>query len=565
MRRRNILTFCSAVLVTTFVACVALADHPSARRAGYKAPKHARHCPWRQRPERIYVGPSASGDALRILDKGYALHGMSRRTHVDGPVLVGPEDLDAPWIVDRLMAAYEAGHAVALTNGTPDDIEHFRVLLDHQGESRPSDDDGAGAVHLAALRRVMLDDGRAHFRAHLLLPRVEADPESLLTPEDEAMLRRLGKKKGRGWQKKARQHLVARRLSERREVADRQDLEALRDRVFAAEPELSLLPTDSPEQNLTDLTQAYNTHTIQSDSHGNQVQIWNSVWAVRSFQNSADYYYVYQELDYRVAQYSGDMIALTETAKSYVVGQQEPTSLLRVSPDTTQETTTVTTSTDYTLGGSAGWNATQGFNALVSGSISVSHSTSVTVPPVIVTNDANFATGEASWQYAYTNPQNSPSSTTLKNQWIWSVPFSSYTSSQTELQFESDSGFLGMIVPYVVPFQLSTKLVSTVPMPFGQTFALQEPTITSITPACVDTGETFSILGSGFYPALVDAVIIGGEQVEAANLTLSSDTLIEVIAPDTIECHFTGCTVAVQTAQGTSNDDQTIAISSLCD
>jgi len=63
----------------------------------------------------------------------------------------------------------------------------------------------------------------------------------------------------------------------------------------------------------------------------------------------------------------------------------------------------------------------------------------------------------------------------------------------------------------------------------------------------------------------VQSVLIGGTQVEPANVTTTSDTQIAVIAPDTIECHGSGCSVVVQTSEGTSNTDQTIAISALCE
>jgi hypothetical protein len=38
-----------------------------------------------------------------------------------------------------------------------------------------------------------------------------------------------------------------------------------------------------------------------------------------------------------------------------------------------------------------------------------------------------------------------------------------------------------------------------------------------------------------------------------------------VVAPDTFECHGTGCSVAVQTAEGTSNTNFNIIISDFCD
>ncbi len=44
-----------------------------------------------------------------------------------------------------------------------------------------------------------------------------------------------------------------------------------------------------------------------------------------------------------------------------------------------------------------------------------------------------------------------------------------------------------------------------------------------------------------------------------------SDTEIQVLALSTIACHGSGCTVAVHTAVGLSNDDQRIVISTLCE
>lgn len=63
--------------------------------------------------------------------------------------------------------------------------------------------------------------------------------------------------------------------------------------------------------------------------------------------------------------------------------------------------------------------------------------------------------------------------------------------------------------------------------------------------------------------ALVQAVLINGNAVDSSAITTVSDTQLNVIAPDTIECHF-GCPVAVQTNEGTSNSNFNIEISALC-
>ncbi|MBX6325805.1 MAG: IPT/TIG domain-containing protein, partial [Chthoniobacterales bacterium] len=83
--------------------------------------------------------------------------------------------------------------------------------------------------------------------------------------------------------------------------------------------------------------------------------------------------------------------------------------------------------------------------------------------------------------------------------------------------------------------------------------------VTSVNPTTVNAGDTFAINGTGFYPNLVQAVLIGGTAVDQANVTTVSDTQINVVAPDFVTCEF-GCTVVVQTTQGASNDNVTISI-----
>jgi hypothetical protein len=111
---------------------------------------------------------------------------------------------------------------------------------------------------------------------------------------------------------------------------------------------------------------------------------------------------------------------------------------------------------------------------------------------------------------------------------------------------------------------LTASFVSTVLLPFGRTFALQPPVVTSVSPSCVNSGDNFIIQGTGFYPSLVQSVLIGGTPVSADSITRENDTQLKVVAPDTIECHGTGCPVAVQTTQGTSKTNFNIVISDFC-
>jgi hypothetical protein len=144
------------------------------------------------------------------------------------------------------------------------------------------------------------------------------------------------------------------------------------------------------------------------------------------------------------------------------------------------------------------------------------------------------------------------------------IPFSNYQSGQTEFQFSSWAQLYAKW-HHGYPAQLSASYTPSVPLPFGRTFALQPPVVTGVSPSCVNSGDQFTIQGTGMYPSLVQSVLIGGTPVNQANVTTVSDTEISVVAPNTFACHGEGCSVAVQTAQGTSNTNFTIAISDFCD
>jgi IPT/TIG domain len=151
----------------------------------------------------------------------------------------------------------------------------------------------------------------------------------------------------------------------------------------------------------------------------------------------------------------------------------------------------------------------------------------------------------------------------LYNNWIWQVPFSSYSGSsrQGQLVTNYNANLKATIGSALVG--LEVNMDSEVPWPFGQTFQIQPPVVTGLSPGCVDSGNSFTIHGSGLYPSLVQAVLINGNAVEPQNITTVSDTQLNVIAPDIFDCHF-GCPVEVQTNKGTSNTDFNIEISALC-
>jgi TolB-like protein len=75
-----------------------------------------------------------------------------------------------------------------------------------------------------------------------------------------------------------------------------------------------------------------------------------------------------------------------------------------------------------------------------------------------------------------------------------------------------------------------------------QTFQIQPPLVTALSPGCVDSEDSFTIHGTGLYPSLIQTVLINGNAVDSHAITTVTDTQLNVIALDTIECHF-GCPV----------------------
>jgi hypothetical protein len=511
--------------------------------------------------ETIYLGPSASGEAVRILRTGYNLVPLTGGP-LAGPVVVGPADLFTSWIVDQVQSTYEAGHAVALTNATTASIQRLHDLLGHHGSAEPAR--GGATADLVAFRKAFRTDGELHSSSHVLLPRATSDT-SHLSKKAKKQFQRLPKKV-----KRKLRNLGNRVRQEQRGLADSNDIQAL-GRFFSPTPEVPEPPppTGSPQQNLLELAESYESHAIQSDSYGNQVQVVNTVWAARSFMNSADLYYFLQETDYKVASqiwrnpYPFHITSWSNSVNSLFAGRN-PT-LIQPSPQTTMEATQNISSVSYNIGGSTGWNQTQGLNASISGSVTISNEKVTTIPPINITNDPNFATGQTNWTYAVNELPSQPEGIDLFSQWIWSIPFSSYSGGQTQFLFDSqanlaaqwNSPFPVFIKPINV--NLIANLTSTVPLPFGRTFSLQRPVVTSVNPTSVNQGDTFTINGTGFYPSLVNAVLIGGTPLSQDNVTPVSDTQINVVAPAFIACEL-GCSVVVQTTQGNSNDNVSISI-----
>jgi hypothetical protein len=273
-----------------------------------------------------------------------------------------------------------------------------------------------------------------------------------------------------------------------------------------------------------------------------------------------DLYYVLQEVDYHVEP-AGELFAWNNNIGN--LSYLPNAILLQPSPQTTMEATTVTSSVSQTVGGSVGWDGLNGLDASVSGSVTISNSKTTTIPPISIFLDTNLVTGRTGWVYDVNDVNNQqPETITLFNQWIWEIPFSDYPSSQTVFQFGCGANMDALYdcMNRTINSEPGVGFTSNVPLPFGQTFALQSPVVTGVSPSSVEVGNPFTIQGTGMYPSLVQSVLIGGTPVNPANITTVSDTQIKVIAPNTgVDC-LLGCTVAVVTTEGTSNTNFTITI-----
>jgi hypothetical protein len=96
----------------------------------------------------------------------------------------------------------------------------------------------------------------------------------------------------------------------------------------------------------------------------------------------------------------------------------------------------------------------------------------------------------------------------------------------------------------------------------GNTFTLQKPAVSSVSPPCVLGGGIFDINGTGLYPSLVTSVLIGGTALSTSNYSFASTSDgtndISVVAPH--QPALSPQSVIVQTSEGTSNADVSIEI-----
>ena len=209
----------------------------------------------------------------------------------------------------------------------------------------------------------------------------------------------------------------------------------------------------------------------------------------------------------------------------------------------------------YNIGGDIGFNQTQGVNSTGGGGITISNSKTIAVPALAITNGTSFPQAFPNWSYNINDlPTYGGTSMTVYDQWIWQVPFSAYYGGATSITYFASAGMTVNVNGN--SYGPGLQINPVVPLPFGRTFSLQPPVVTGLSSYYVDEGNTFTIKGSGFYPSLVQSVLIGGTPLTSSQYKVLSDKQIEVVAP------FLGFydSVVVQTSQGTSNDNYHVTI-----
>ncbi len=496
----------------------------------------------------IRVGPSVTtGEAIRDLSRSYSLQRLSPFAGATtGPIVVDRADLQDPRIVDLLRQTYEAGQTVALVDANADDAERLRGLLDHQGGTGWADENSQAA--LVAFRKTDLEGGRTHHSMDVVLPR-QTDPNAIPL----------------GAGSRASDEMVTEMMSG----------------LFSATPVVPEAPPgDSPTNNLLNLADSYESSVVTTGGFGTQVQIANTVWAARSFENSKDLYYVLQEVDFHEDRIAGNynyqrfpilagwLQSWSNSASNSLTNvstSPNEINLIQPGPQTTMEAKTVTSGVSESYGGSIGINMSQGLNALLSGGVTISNTESTVVPPVNINFNSNLESGQTQWSYSVNSPPLGKSETiSFYNQWIWEVAFSAYSSNPTDLSFGStaqlDTGYIVFLaVPGKPNISLPASVNSSVPLPFGQTFKLTPPTVTAANPTSVKAGDEFVITGTAMYPALITGVLIGGTPLPPSNYKAVSATELTIIAPD---MPGEDLPVVVQTTKGNSNDNVTVTITS---
>ena len=474
----------------------------------------------------IYVGPTASGNALDLLDIDFNLVHLddSADTQELGHLLVGPDELNDARFVVLLKEAYAAGYTVGITESGDKDVQRLQQAL---GLSQ-----GFGSTDGSLVPFVGMQKGGNRYQTYrytyVMLPRQDVANTQVtwrnILPADY----------------KARQWL-------RQRFAD-----------SALPPLTDSSSCTDPQNCLIKLANSTTYNWIQQDSAGDSIEFNISIWGTRSFMNSLDYYYVEEGVQYYVHN-GADALIWSNVASNNLLDPNIVPPTDQPSPGSTSCSTSTTTGVSYSFGGNAGFSTSDGFDVTpVSVGMDISNSTTTTCPSTQITYEGDPAEGTTKWDYDLTqnNVTHSNETFLITNHWIWEIGFDQYLPGQESIQFQS-AGTMLYSPAIGSPTTMNLNAINAIPLPFD-TFTLSEPTVTGVNPTSVEQQHSFDILGSGLYPSLVTAVQLGGVSLPTGNYSPSSDSDVTVTVPGTFD---TGQqTVGVQTSQGQSNTDVTVKV-----
>lgn len=470
----------------------------------------------------LLVGQAASGETLKLLKRLYNLRPASIDSPI-GPLIVGSADLDDRQLVRLARRAYSSGETVSLTNANRAQIARLIDLVGHTTQARWASHEPQ--MDLISLRRVHLPGGRTHEITELTAP---GKPVVDASDMSRAEARRRGERN--------RLELLSRTFAE-----------------AAVMPEASL--GDDPDSLLALADSKQSIATGNDYDTGNTIQLVTNVWSARSFENHFDIYYFEQELDASLNWPAGvrGWTNIVTTFPDPLNGTTQSATLIQPSPQSTLETTSVTSGVTQNYSGTIGFNQQQGSNVSGTGGVSIINSKTTQVPPIQVTNEPQ--TPVTGWSYDVKDLAGAAETLDLYQQWIWEVPFSLYPKTIQQYTYAPGAS---MAVNYDSnpSYELDTPQIAPgVPLPFGTNFAIDKPVITGLSSSVVATGGQFTINGTSFYPALVTAVLIDGTPLQPTQYVVTSTQAITATVP------FSGALmpVQIQTTQGFSNDNFTIS------
>lgn len=507
----------------------------------------------------IYIGPSADGKAVTLM-KSMFPHVIATEKNTPSnpaaPLLVSSRDMEEPHIQRALQQAYEAGHPVSVTDATRTDGKRLAQILGIRNGHGFEMPDDTTTVPLLGFQKIR-DGQRTQYHCHVMYPSIPMN-----TPLQNETFS--AKEPLSDWLRKIHTRSA----------------DSLREEEKVRRSALS------QEASLADMASATVFNSIVHYDNSDSAISWtNFHWSLRSFDQKKDYYLVSQELQYYLG--SGDLPSgyhytdwtnLVYTTPRNV-SNFDFLSVYQPSPQSSESVTTYTTSTSTTVGGTVGMDATNGPNASLSTSYTVGHSKSVTVPSTFITFTAIPGAAAFEWKYKLSDNKTfkyGNATYIVDNAWIWIVDFDYYTSYPGAPRTTNPNPVEQLAYGFALkmdtirskhhtermhayPWQdvgVEGSSYYLLPQPFDS-YTLEDPTVTGISPATVSAGQSFTITGTHLYPGLISGVLIGGTPLSADNYTTVSSTSIEVIAP---RQSGTDQPVVVKTEKGMSNSDVTLTI-----